>query len=275
MLGGQPGNYPSTGFAVLLPLRLKKGIVESIKVLVCGGAPKGAFANANNGRFDEALDTCGRIKISDPNPQWVMETMPLAQVMGDMLLPNDHVLIINGASAGVAGWELDRNPVLSPCTIPQRFLSRDGRVLVGASNPHDKWVFTNVLYPTEQSLEAFSPSYLDSSSSSLRPRIFSPKSKTKMRYGKRVDVTFVVSGRVDLKSVIVTLVSPSFNTHSFSMNQRLLLLDGDNSTKALAKSTYRVSVTAPQSGNFAQSGNYILYVVHKEIPSTGIWVRMQ
>ncbi|KAF5792561.1 putative galactose oxidase [Helianthus annuus] len=299
MPGGQPRNYPSTGSAVLLPLRLKKGIVESVEVLVCGGAPKGAFANANNGRFDGALDTCGRIKISDPNPQWVMETMPLARVMGDMLLlPNGHVLIINGASAGVAGWELGRNPVLSPVTyrpdnqIGSRFevqnpstkprvyhstavLLRDGRVLVGGSNPHDKYVFTNVLYPTELSLEAFSPSYLDSSSSSLRPRILSPKSKTKIRYGKRVDVTFMVSGGVDLKSVVVTLVSPSFNTHSFSMNQRLLVLDSGNSTKALGKSTYKVSVTAPPSGNFAPSSNYILYVVHKEIPSTGIWVRMQ
>lgn len=84
--------------------------------------------------------------------------MPLARVMGDMLLlPNGHVLIINGASAGVAGWELGRNPVLSPVTyrpdnqVGSRFevenpstkprvyhsttvLLRDGRVLVGGSN---------------------------------------------------------------------------------------------------------------------------------------------
>ncbi|MFS7972288.1 putative glyoxal oxidase, galactose oxidase/kelch, beta-propeller, immunoglobulin-like protein [Helianthus anomalus] len=277
MPGGKPRNYPSTGSAVLLPLRLKKGTVESLEVLVCGGAPKGAFANANNGRFDGALDTCGRIKISDPNPQWVMETMPLARVMGDMLLlPNGHVLIINGASAGVVGWELVGKSSTKPRVYHSTtVLLRDGRVLVGGSNPHDKYVFTNVLYPTELSLEAFSPSYLDSSSSSLRPTILSPKSKTKIRYGKRVDVTFMVSGRVDLKSVSVTLVSPSFNTHSFSMNQKLLVLDSGNSTKALGKSIYKVSVTAPPSGNFAPSGNYILYVVHKEIPSTCIWVRIQ
>ncbi|KAM0038809.1 putative galactose oxidase/kelch, beta-propeller, galactose oxidase, central domain superfamily [Helianthus debilis subsp. tardiflorus] len=37
--------------------------------------------------------------------------------MGDMLLlPKGHVLIINGASSGVVGWELGRNPVLSPVT---------------------------------------------------------------------------------------------------------------------------------------------------------------
>ncbi|KAJ0536202.1 putative galactose oxidase, central domain superfamily [Helianthus annuus] len=38
-------------------------------------------------------------------------------------------------------------------------LLRDGRFLVGGSNPHEKYVFTNVLYPTQLSLEAFSPSY--------------------------------------------------------------------------------------------------------------------
>ncbi|PWA41074.1 galactose oxidase/kelch, beta-propeller [Artemisia annua] len=299
MPGGQPRNYPSTGSAVLLPLRINKGTVSDVEVLVCGGAPKGAFVNANRGRFDGALDDCGRIKISDPNPQWVMETMPMARVMGDMLLlPNGHVLIINGVSAGVAGWELGRNPVLSPVTyrpdnqsgsrfevqnpstIPRVYhsavvLLRDGRVLVGGSNPHDKYMFTNVLYPTELSLEAFSPSYLDSNSSSLRPRIISPKTKTKIHFGKRVAITFTVTGPVDPNAVSVTMVSPSFNTHSFSMNQRLLILDSGNSTRAVGKSTYKIGVTAPPSGNIAPAGNYLLFVVHKEIPSPGIWVRMQ
>ncbi|XP_023745309.2 aldehyde oxidase GLOX1 [Lactuca sativa] len=297
--GGQPRNYPSTGSAVLLPLRIKKGVVDTVEVLVCGGASTGAFVNANNGKFEGALDTCGRIKISDPNPQWVMETMPLARVMGDMLLlPNGYVLIINGASAGAAGWELGRNPVLSPVTytpdnqigsrfqlenpstIPRVYHStavmlRDGRVLVGGSNPHDKYVFTNVLYPTELSLEAFSPSYLDSNSSSFRPRIISPKTKSDIRYGKRVVITFTVSGPVDLKLVTVTLMSPSFNTHSFSMNQRLLVLDSSNSAKAVGKSTYKVGVVAPPSGNIAPAGNYMLFVVHKDIPSPGIWVQIR
>ena len=252
-----------------------------------------------NGKFDGSLDTCGRIKISDANPQWAMETMPMARVMGDMLLlPNGHVLIINGASAGVAGWELGRNPILIPVTytpdnqIGSRFevqnpstkarvyhftavLLRDGRILVCGSNPHDKYVFTNVLYPTELSLEAFSPSYLESSSNALRPSIISPKTKTSIRYGKRVAITFTVSGPVDLNSITVTMVSPSFNTHSFTMNQRLLVLDSANSTKPVGKSTYKIGVVAPPSGNIAPAGNYMLFVVHKDIPSPGIWVRIQ
>ncbi|CAI9281619.1 unnamed protein product [Lactuca saligna] len=299
MPDGQPRSYPSTGSAVLLPLRITKGTVNAVEVLVCGGAPKGAFVNANKGIFDGALDTCGRINISDPNPQWVMETMPLARVMGDMLLlPNGHVLIINGASAGVAGWELGRNPVLSPVvyqpdkqvgsrfevqnpsTIPRVYhstavLLADGRVLIGGSNPHDKYEFGNVLYPTELSLEAYSPSYLDSNSSNLRPKIILPVKNTKIGYGKQLVIVFTVSGIVDPSSVSVTMMAPPFNTHSFSMNQRLLVLDGGVAAKILGKSRYQVVVTTPPSGNVAPAGNYILYVVHKEIPSPGIWVQMQ
>ncbi|KAJ0751952.1 putative galactose oxidase [Helianthus annuus] len=283
MPGGQPRNYPSTGSAVLLPLRIKGKAVNEVEVLVCGGAPKGAFANANKWIFDRALDTCGRIKISDPNPQWFMETMPLARVMGNMvLLPNGHVLIINGASAGTAGWELGRNPVLSPVEYrPEPIyhsttvLLRDGRVLVGGSNPHDKYEFSNVLYPTELSLETFSPSYLDPNSSGLRPRIILPVINRRIQYGKQLVIVFTVSGIVDLSSVSVTMVAPPFNKHSFSMNQRLVVLDGGVASKILGQTKYQVVVRGPPSRNIAPSGNYLLFVVHKEIPSTGIWVQMQ
>ncbi|PWA41073.1 hypothetical protein CTI12_AA545540 [Artemisia annua] len=299
MPGGQPRNYPSTGSAVLLPLEIKQGMVGTVEVLICGGAPKGAFLNALNGIFDGALDTCGRISISDQNPKWMMETMPLARVVGNMLLlPNGHVLNINGASAGTAGWELGRNPVLNPVVyqpaspVGSRFrmqnpstkprvyhstavLLRDGRVLVGGSNPHEKYVFANVLYPTELSLEAFSPSYLDPSSSTLRPNIILPKSKTKMQYGKGMVIEFTIPGLVDLNLISVTMLAPPFNTHSFSMNHRLLILDSGNSTKAVGQSYYTVEAIAPPSGNIAPAGNYLLFVVHKEIPSPGIWVRIQ
>nr|GEV17043.1 hypothetical protein [Tanacetum cinerariifolium] len=43
MPGGDPMNYPSTGSAVLLPMRVEQGVVEVVEVLVCGGAPKGAW----------------------------------------------------------------------------------------------------------------------------------------------------------------------------------------------------------------------------------------
>ncbi|XP_024973370.1 aldehyde oxidase GLOX1-like [Cynara cardunculus var. scolymus] len=296
--GGEPRNYPSTGSGVLLPLRIVQGTVSVVEVLVCGGAPKGAFVNAQNGKFNDALNTCGRIRISDPNPQWVMETMPLARVMGDMLLlPNGDVLIINGGSSGTAGWEYGRNPVLNPVlykpdcqpdvrfeiqdpsTIPRMYhstaiLIRDGRVLVGGSNPHIYYNFTNVLYPTELSLEAFSPPYLDPQLSDLRPTIIFPDPQTRFGYRDLTTIRFTVSGTLFPHLVSVTMVAPSFNTHSFSMNQRLLILDSGNGIRAVGNSMYEAVVTAPPSGNIAPAGYYLLFVVHRQIPSEGIWVQI-
>ncbi|KAI3673254.1 hypothetical protein L6452_39371 [Arctium lappa] len=300
--GGDPRNYPSTGSAVLLPLRVGPGAGAGAEaeVLVCGGAPKGAFVNAISGRFDGALNSCGRIKISDPDPNWIMETMPMGRVMGDMLLlPNGHVLIINGGSNGTAGWEYGRNPIFNPViyrpdnpvtsrfevqnpsTVPRMYhstaiLLRDGRILVGGSNPHQYYNFTNVLFPTELSLESFSPSYLDTNSSGLRPTIISPTTQTNIQYNQQIVIRFTVSNPVDPNLISVTLVAPSFNTHSFSMNQRLVVLDGSNSTtKVVGKSTYEVNVTTPPSVNIAPTGYYMLFVVHQEVPSEGIWVRIQ
>ncbi|KAL3634247.1 hypothetical protein CASFOL_021301 [Castilleja foliolosa] len=291
--GGDPRNYPSTGSAVLLPLSSNIGA----EVLVCGGAPKGAFVSAKSGNFTRALDTCGRIRIDDPNPQWVMETMPSARVMGDMvLLPNGNVLIINGAGSGVAGWEYGRDPVMSPIiyrpknsigsrfevqtssSVPRMYhstaiLLRDGRVLVAGSNPHVNYNFTGVLYPTDLSLEAFSPSYLESNFTNLRPRIVSPVSHSRIGYRQQVSIRFTIqSGRVNASTIVVTMVAPSFTTHSFSMNQRLLILRGGNVTATIGNNTYQIRVETPGSGNLAPPGYYLLFVVHQDVPSEGIWV---
>ncbi|XP_059637551.1 aldehyde oxidase GLOX-like [Cornus florida] len=298
MPGGDPRCYPSTGSAVLLPLKNLQGQAMEAEVLVCGGAPKGAYTSAQNGEFVFALDTCGRIKITDSSPKWVMEKMPMARVMGDMvLLPNGNVLIINGGAQGTAGWENGRNPVLKPAiyrpdqqngfrfeienpsTIPRMYhstaiLLRDGRVLVGGSNPHIYYVFTGVFFPTELSLEAFSPPYLDPGSANLRPKIVSPVSQTNFGYGQRVTVRFTVTGTLNGNMVTVTMVAPSFNTHSFSMNQRLLVLGGGNVTQ-IGTSTYEVGVMTPNSGILAPSGYYLLFVIHQEIPSEGIWVHIK
>ncbi|CAK7346264.1 unnamed protein product [Dovyalis caffra] len=249
--GGDPRCYPSTGSAVLLPLKNLRVATIEAEVLVCGGAPKGSFYQADKKhKFVKALDTCGRIKINDPNPQWVMEAMPTARVMGDMtLLPNGNVLIVNGAGAGTAGWENGRNPVLNPVlywpdgatgsrfqslnpsTIPRMYhssaiLLRDGRVLVGGSNPHIGYNFTGVLFPTELRLEAFSPPYLGKQFNYLRPTIVSSSASQGkfIGYKQKLSVRFKVTGKLVADSVSVTIVAPSFTTHSFSMSHRLLVL---------------------------------------------------
>ncbi|KAF8377867.1 hypothetical protein HHK36_031253 [Tetracentron sinense] len=292
MPGGDPRNYPSIGSSVLLPLKnLQQSSIEA-EVLICGGAPKGSYVQAKNGNFLKALSTCARIKITDASLKWSMETMPLARVMGDMiLLPNGYVLIINGASRGTAAWGLGRNPVLNPViyrpnnpfvyrfevqnpsSIPRMYHST---AILGGSNPHMNYEFTRVLYPTELSLEAFSPSYLDSDFFHLRPKIITPASQAKLKYGQRLVVEFLVTGALIEKRVMVTIVAPSFTTHSFSMNQRLLVLgDGKAPSISKSKSTYEVEVMMPNSGTLAPSGYYLLFVVHQDIPSLGIWIHIQ
>ncbi|KAG8389904.1 hypothetical protein BUALT_Bualt01G0027400 [Buddleja alternifolia] len=267
--GGDPRSYPSSGSAVLLPLRnLQGGANITSEFLVCGGAPKGSFTT---------------------------------RVMGDMvLLPNGNVLIINGASAGTSGWELGRNPVLAPVIyrpnnpVGQRFetqrsssiprmyhstavLLRDGRVLVSGSNAHAYYNFTGVLFPTDLTMEAFSPDYLDPRFARVRPIITSPASRSRIGYGQQLNINFIIREKINRDLITVTMVSPPFTTHSFSMNQRLLVLTNGTSSNVtqLGRSNYRVRVMTPGSGILVPSGYYLLFVVYRDIPSQGIWVQIK
>ncbi|XP_072989842.1 aldehyde oxidase GLOX-like [Typha latifolia] len=296
MPGGEPRNYPSSGSSVLLPLKPSPTEAE---VLVCGGAPIGSYTQAKvKNSFLEALSTCGRLKITDESPTWAMETMPVPRVMGDMILlpTGGDVLIINGAAAGTAGWEFGKNPVFTPVvyrpdgpigerfkletgtTIPRLYhssavLLRDGRVLVGGSNPHIYYNFSNVEFPTELSLEAFSPEYLSAANSASRPAITpSAAGTTELNYGKQFTLQFNVETLAD--SVSVTMTAPAFSTHSFSMNQRLLILETGKAA-AVAGGGYEISAVAPASTVLAPSGYYTVFIVNGGIPSEGIWVHIQ
>ncbi|WVZ19367.1 hypothetical protein V8G54_006689 [Vigna mungo] len=296
--GGDPRCYPSTGSAVLLPLKNLEAATVEAEVLVCGGARRGAFQLVHKGVFSKAMDSCARIKITDPNATWVVETMPMGRVMGDMvMLPNGDVLIINGAQSGTAGWGNAENPALQPIIyrtnssggsrfvlqpasdIPRMYhstavLVRDGRVIVGGSNPHEKYVFSNVSYPTELSLEAFSPYYLDSEFEAVRPIIEEPCSYVKLMYGEKLKMSIKVNGRLVPELLSVTMLAPPFNTHSFSMSQRLLVLSMGE-VKVRGNSSCEFEVTAPGSAVLAPPTFYMLFAVHGDIPSEGIWIKMQ
>ncbi|CAN8293526.1 unnamed protein product [Cochlearia groenlandica] len=255
--GGDKRNYPSTGSSVLLPLFLTgENNLSKIaaEVMVCGGAPPGAFpkaaARTTPKIFVGASRTCGRLKVTDPDPEWVMEQMHSPRVMPDMvLLPNGNVLIINGAANGTAGWENSANAVfnpvlylpdeidptrrfeiLAPTRIPRMYhsaslLLSDGRVLLGGSNPHRNYNFTVTTYPTEISLEAYLPSYLDPQYARVRPTILTVDLAGNMMYVKIFSITFVIPafGMFD-GGVSVRLAAPSFSTHSTALNQRLLVM---------------------------------------------------
>ncbi|KAL0282398.1 UNVERIFIED_CONTAM: Aldehyde oxidase GLOX [Sesamum angustifolium] len=176
---------------------LQGGANVTAEVLVCV-APKGSFTNANNGNFVRALNTCGRIRISDPNPQWVMETMPSARVMVTWCATKWQCTHHQRASSGTAG-DIGRNPVLTPLiyrpnpiglrfeaqnssSIPRMYhstaiLLRDGRILVSGSNPM-RTIISRVDFPTDLTMETFSPDYLDPRWY-VRPVIVSPASHSK------------------------------------------------------------------------------------------------
>ncbi|MCD9644757.1 hypothetical protein HAX54_033186 [Datura stramonium] len=100
IIPGEKRTYPATGSSVMLPMKLAAGDLPTVvEVMVCGGANGGAFLQAERGGFMPASRTCGRMRITDPEPEWVMEDMPLGRVIPDMLLlPTGDVIILNGAS---------------------------------------------------------------------------------------------------------------------------------------------------------------------------------
>ncbi|KAK6915475.1 Glyoxal oxidase, N-terminal [Dillenia turbinata] len=293
-----PRNYPSSGSSVLLPINEMYPIVAEI--MVCGGAPRGSFSQALSANFVPASSSCGRLRISDENPSWFMEEMPVPRVMGDMLLlPNGDVIIINGAGSGAAGWENARDPVLRPVIYQPwkpmglRFLVMypsprprlyhssallltDGRILVGGSNPHPYYNFTGVMYPTDLSLEAFTPPYLSPEYSPVRPTIEAIDEV--ITYGQSFQVGFNVPQFLKYCNISVTIVAPSFTTHSLAMNQRLIMLKVLNVARHQQPGStdqFEATFAGPSTPEIAPPGYYLLFVVHVGIPSTGKWVKIQ
>nr|CAD1832647.1 unnamed protein product [Ananas comosus var. bracteatus] len=287
--------------SVLLPIEPPGTEAE---VLVCGGAPVGSYLQAKNGgRFVGALPTCGRIRITDASPSWATETMPAARVMGDMvLLPSGEVLIINGAAAGTAGWELGRNPVYAPVVYrpdspaASRSRCRARRVSRGCTTRRQCCSATAACWSAAatRTSTTTSPRRLPDGAQPRRflaglplrrefkfpAENYHDTAPLALAYGEQFTLRFTVAaikggGRGDNGGVRVTMVAPGFATHSFSMNQRLLVLETKRATAVVGDGEYEVSVAAPKSGNLAPPGYYMLFVVNGGIPSEGIWAHIQ
>ncbi|KAH9707677.1 glyoxal oxidase-related protein [Citrus sinensis] len=214
-------NYPSICSSILLSLR---GNDLLAKVLVCGGALS-------------ASKTCRRLKLTDLNLVWSMETMSMPHVMPDMLLlPINDVVFINGANHSTVGSNdakhsnfNQRFTILNSSNIPMMYQSSvlllpNGNILVGGSNPHEKCNFTLDPYPTNLSLKAFYPPYWPHSTI-----FYGPQSLTIIPSGGEISVSFV---------------TPSSTMYSFAMNQRMVVLNVFNIERAFM-TTYQIVVNGP------------------------------
>ncbi|OVA20292.1 Glycoside hydrolase [Macleaya cordata] len=302
VLQGGARNYPSSGMSALLPIKLHGENAETIpaEVMVCGGSKPDAPQKAEKGIFMPALTSCGRIQITKPNAAWKMETMPSPRVMGDMLnLPTGDLLMINGAKAGASGWLFaddpnftpviyrpmkpkdDRFIELEPTTIPRMYHSSsallpDGKILVAGSNTNNVYKFTGVKYPTELRVEKFYPPYLDPLLDVHRPTIITDFGGDKLKYGEdfSVQIRLTELPMIDKSNIKVTIYSPPFTTHGYSMNQRLVVLATTEVRPSILPGVFQIGTLAPPSGAVAPPGYYLLFVVHRGVPSTGVWIQI-
>ncbi|XP_059637904.1 putative aldehyde oxidase Art an 7 [Cornus florida] len=295
-LPGGSRNYPGSGMSALLPLDLRNGPEIHAEVLVCGGGDPQAYPKANNEKiFLPALQDCGRITITKPGAKWEIDMMPSPRIMGDMIiLPNTELLLLNGAKKGAAGWQNADEPNLVPVLyspkkkLGERFteleptciarmyhsssaLLLDGKVLVAGSNTNPTYNFTeSVRFKTETSVEKFWPPYLESKLRQYRPRVHEGGTEKMLKYGKefRIKVKLAKEIGVSKTNVKVTMYAQPFTTHGYSMSQRMVVL------KIVDITDDSVIAVAPPSGKITPRGYYMLWVVHRGLPSNGIWVQI-
>ncbi|KHN41651.1 hypothetical protein glysoja_036395 [Glycine soja] len=191
-----------------------------------------------------------------------------------LVLPNGHLLLINGATKGTSAWwnaDLPNyTPVLYRPEDPKGLRFRvlkasqiariyhststvlpSGKIWVFGSNTHNTYRDVD-RFPTETRVEAFSPPYLDANFDKYRPQINEDASEKELTYGGFFETSFSVRWN------------------------RLLFLKIDELIVEAQEGFYRVRVEAPPSNAIAPPGYYLLFVVPRGLPAAkGIWVHIQ
>jgi hypothetical protein len=153
----------------------------------------------------------------------------------------------------------------------------NGKIWVAGSNTHDTYKDVDK-YPTETRVEGFSPPYLDENLDKYRPIIDELYSSKNLRFGHKFETLFRMqdgNANNDLvkNDIKVTIYFPPFTTHGFSMSQRLVVVKSRAIFKNL-QGVYSIESVAPIAQH-APPGFYILYVVHRGVPSKGMWIHIQ
>jgi hypothetical protein len=262
-------NYPHQGSCLLLPLLPEKP--QQVRVMVIGG----------QGHDDEATNTVEIFEFDRTNPansRWRAPAgghMAQKRFMSDaVLLPDQTVLVVNGAGAGAA--DHSHHPVretqlfdtgtetwkpLAPINRDRMYHSTaillpSGRVLVAGNTEH--WNPSNPV--EDKTVEIFTPPYLQRGS---RPRI--AEAPSQLAYGQQFGIRSPDAGRIRS----VALMRAGSVTHTNNMDQRYVGL------AIVGRSADRLTVRAPQDGTYAPLGHYLLFIVNDDrVPSVASMVRL-
>jgi hypothetical protein len=298
---GGPRTYPLTGTGALIPLTYENNY--KAEIIVCGGG-----TDMKN-RLAPAENTCERIDLSQDNPQWIEEefgpNMKTGRLMPDVIhLPNGKLLYVNGAGAGMAGWDKkargDR-PRLHTASFPTKnpllydpnaklgsrwskfaeapiirvyhstaTLIPDGTVFVAGSNPNRYYCgMDQCEHPTDVRAEVFVPPYL--LNGIPRPEIKKVAGHNKLNEENAIPVTYdqKISVEIDIDSDDVELTASlshmGFVTHSQHMSARVVKLKVENVQRS--ETGYTMDITIPPNSNIFPPGRHnYLFILNKGTP---------
>ncbi|KAF8908562.1 copper radical oxidase with WSC domains [Gymnopilus junonius] len=268
--------YPLEGSA--LPLPQHAPYTDPLQILICGGS-------ANGG--GDAVDNCVSIAPEAPNPTWTLERMPSKRVMPCMVpLPDGTMMIMNGATQGVAGFGLATNPnlnallydptqpigsrisILNTTIVARMYHSEatllpDGRVMVSGSDPQTNFPNGTVEYPEEFRVEVYIPPYLNQGFK--QPTFTLPKND--WTYGSQNTITNVNLFQGTTSTLRISLVAATSSTHGNAMGARTIF-------PAFSCSGTTCTITAPPNTGVSPPGWHQLFILDGPTPSHSQWVRI-
>ncbi|GAA5864750.1 hypothetical protein JCM3774_006060 [Rhodotorula dairenensis] len=278
--------YPGSAASALLPLT--KANSYQPEVLFCGGTTANLdISPAQLSATYPASKQCSRMVLTAEGIKkgWQIEQMPMGRIMSDALLtPDGKVIIVNGASQGIAGYgnvrdEIGasnaREPVKQPLlydpdgvvgkriskNAPLQKFERlyhstatvipDGRIWISGSNPNDG--VTTVTYKTHYEVEMLSPPYME------MPRPSFSGQPSNILYDKTYSLK--ISLPKGTKKVQAALLDVGYSTHGVHMSQRWVELD------ATLNSQTKLTIRGPKTTGLYPPGPAWLVVLADTVPS--------